>query len=82
MLEPLTTLTRAFDYLGLDADTATVAGVLEAGSQEAPGMRGHRTTPDAAASVGRWRTDFPPDLADDASDALAEVLGQFGYSAR
>lgn len=81
VLEPVATLTGVFEYLGLAADAGTVEGVLEAGTREAPGMRDHRTTRDAAASIGRWRSDLPAELADEADRALAGVLTEFGYSA-
>jgi hypothetical protein len=81
VLDPAATLAGVFQHLALDADPRTVERVLDAAAQEVPGMCGHRTTPDAATSVGRWRRDLPSRLASEANEALAAALEGFGYSA-
>jgi hypothetical protein len=42
-------------------------------------MRDHRTSPDIAASIGRWRRDLSPELQERSCEILEEVLAGFGY---
>jgi hypothetical protein len=40
---------------------------------------GHRTVPDPADSIGRWRTDLSPELQSACEEALGPALRSFGY---
>ncbi len=42
-------------------------------------LREHRTTPDAAASIGRWRHELDPALGERVDEALAEAAAKLGY---
>lgn len=77
--DPHRVLATVFHHLSIDASAGVVAGVVARASEETEGMRGHRTAPDAAASVGRWRRDMPPKLQEVAEAALADALLEYGY---
>lgn len=76
--DPGTTLASIGTYLGVAPATvdAMVAATTE-GSDAS--MQQHRTTTDSAASMGRWREDLAPELADACEEAFAEPLEAFGY---
>jgi hypothetical protein len=67
-------------YLELDADEATVEGMLARASAENPEMKSHLTSRDVSTSLGRWRTSLSPALQDVAREELGDVLEQFGYA--
>ena len=75
---PRVVLKDVFDYVGIDSSDAILDEVLE--NAESPQARElHQTSESVAASVERWRTDLPPELAAAADDALGELAEQFGY---
>jgi hypothetical protein len=80
VLEPAGTLTDLLRYLDLDSSETVVGEMLRRASEGASGTEGHRTIADPANSIGRWRRDLSPDLADICSEALGPVLADFGYS--
>jgi hypothetical protein len=79
VVEPHATLAALFDYLDIDSDPVTVDTVLEMAAQPSELSDSHRTVDDPIQTIGRWRRDLPPELAQEASDILAPVLGAFGY---
>ena len=82
-------LTALFAYLGIDASAPTVESVIAhgtaplldlPGSSYAPSdLEGHRTTPDLASSVGRFKTEADREFLGAAEEAFAEALDEFGY---
>ena len=84
------TLTGLFEYLGLDAATATVESVIAHGAApvlDLPGssfepsdLEAHRTTPDLAASVGRFKAEADREFLAATEEAFGEALREFGYS--
>jgi hypothetical protein len=56
-----------------------MVGVLET---EMPELARHTTSPDAAASIGRWREDLDERLAKACERAFGEALDVFGYERR
>ena len=77
VLEPEATIASMLSYLGLDAGPAgAMAGALTDRGAE---TEWHRTTPDPAASIGRWRTDLTEGVRGACEDALAPELRAFGY---
>ena len=40
----------------------------------------HKTTPNLAASIGRWRTDLDDGLREAAEDAFGKALAELGYT--
>ena len=80
ILEPAETLTALLEYLELDAGTAVVAETLETATRPSDLLDRHRTVSDPAQTIGRWRRDLPPGLAEECNEILAPVLSEFGYS--
>lgn len=87
--DPGGSLTAFFAYLGIDASAATVESVVAHGSArllDLPGssfapsdLEGHRTTPDLASSVGRFKNEADREFLAAAEVAFAEALDEFGY---
>jgi hypothetical protein len=80
VLAPAEAFARLLDYLGLEPDAAVLAAMANAVTQRDPGTESHRTTSDPAASVGRWKRDLEPEVADAAAGELGVALEAFGYS--
>jgi hypothetical protein len=77
--EPVATLEPLLEYLGLDPAGAPV--MAERASVSTGGMDHHMTAGSAAASIGRWRRDLEPDLAERCDAILSPVVADFGYTA-
>jgi hypothetical protein len=75
--EPAPTLEAMMRFLGLDASGKAVAATL--GRAESESLDEHRTTAKASASIGRWKQDLSPDLAEVCGEVLDPVLTEFGY---
>jgi Sulfotransferase family len=76
--EPETTVTALLGYLGLDESAAgEMVGALRARGGE---TEWHRTTPEPAASIGRWRHDLAPETRRACEEALGPELRAFGYA--
>jgi hypothetical protein len=81
VLRPERSLAAVFSYLDLDARPETVARVLAEGERLEAGRRdGHRTSPSAVDSVGRWRDELAPPLLRACEEELGEGLEAFGYA--
>ena len=80
ILRPAETLTGLLEYLELDAGTSLVEGMLEEATRPGELLDAHRTVSDPAQTIGRWRRDLPPALAEECNEVLAPVLAEFGYS--
>ena len=79
ILKPRETLATTLAHLGLDAGDATIAAMIEHAANLVPEAEHHRTIADPARSVGRWRTDLPPQLREFCTRVFAHVLREFGY---
>ena len=79
ILKPTRTLARLLRYVGVESGDAIVRATLDRALSGTAHMNQHRTTGDQAASIGRWRSDLPPALADLAQQALGPILAEFGY---
>jgi hypothetical protein len=79
MLQPAQTLAGVLAYLDLDAGDDAVERMLASAGEALPGMERHRTTPDALASIGRWRRDLDADLLEACEQVAAGALEAFGY---
>jgi hypothetical protein len=73
------TLAGILDYLGIDSGSRTVAALRAGIDEQLPELADHATTDGPEASVGRWREDLTPDLAQRCERALAPALAAFGY---
>jgi hypothetical protein len=76
---PAETLSAMLDYLELDSSPAAIAAMQAGLTDRMPEDEGHRTTPDPAASLGRWRTDMSPELQEVCDRELGASLETFGY---
>jgi hypothetical protein len=79
VLEPVHTLAGLLDRAGVDSSTDTIAGMLNGLEEDMPELRDHATSDSAQASIGRWRTDLEPDLAEACERAFGPALELFGY---
>ena len=75
--QPAETLAAMMRYVGLEAGEEAVAAVLERADGET--LDEHRTTSKASESIGRWRRDLSPELAQVCAEVLDPVLTEFGY---
>jgi Sulfotransferase family len=75
--EPAATLEATMRFLGLEAGGKAIAATLERAESES--LDEHRTTAKASASIGRWKLDLSPDLAEVCAEVLDPVLTEFGY---
>jgi hypothetical protein len=83
------TLTALLAHLGLDSSPPTVESVVAHGAApvlDLPGssfepseLEAHRTTPDLAASVGRFREEADKEFLAASEEAFGEALEAFGY---
>ncbi len=80
ILEPAATLASLLEFLELDAGSSVVAEMLEAATRPSELLDSHRTVSNPARTIGRWRRDLPPGLAEECNEVLTPVLAEFGYS--
>jgi hypothetical protein len=76
---PVATVGALREQLGLDAGEEAVAATLARAESDAPEVDQHRTTEKASASIGRWKRDLSPQLAELCAEVLDPVLTEFGY---
>jgi hypothetical protein len=76
--KPVPTLEPLLEFLGLDP--AGAAAMVEAAAVSTGGMDHHMTADSAAASIGRWRRDLEPELAERCDAVLSPVVADFGYA--
>ena len=65
------------DALGLDSSATIVDSMVRAGKETNANVNLHRTSPDVASSIGRWKRDLEPRLqkfCDEAFDGLLDEL--------
>lgn len=70
------TLEKLMDYLGIPTD---VGRLIEKARKTAGELDHHRTSKDAAASIGRWKSELAPPLKVASAEAFKEALSTFGY---
>jgi hypothetical protein len=75
--EPVATLEPVLAALGLDPGGAPE--MVERAAVSIGGMDHHMTAASAAASIGRWRSDLEPELAERCDAILSPVVADFGY---
>jgi hypothetical protein len=75
--EPVPTLEPLLEFLGLDP--AGAPAMVERAAVSTGGMDHHMTADSAAASIGRWRRDLEPELAERCDAILSPVVADFGY---
>lgn len=78
ILKPRETLVNLFSKADLDVSPATIDKVLALASQDNPELKQHRTT-DVGQSIGRWKKDLDPKIAQLYSDIMGDTLSELGY---
>ena len=66
------------DALELDSSANIVDAMVKAGNEITADVNAHKTSPDAASSIGRWKRELEPRLqkmCDEAFDGLLDELG-------
>jgi hypothetical protein len=71
------TIGALLSYLGVD--TGAAGAMASALAARDPETEWHRTTPEPAASIGRWRSDLPASVQRACEEVLAPELQAFGY---
>jgi len=79
VLEPERALAGVLEYVGVDAATETIQGMLDRLREDVPELREHPTSASAQSSIGRWRTDLDPELTAACERAFGPILEVFGY---
>jgi hypothetical protein len=75
--EPIATLEPLLTSLGLDPAAAPT--MVERAAISTGAMDHHMTAASAAASIGRWRSDLEPELAERCDAILSPVVAELGY---
>ena len=76
---PHDTLRGIFAYLGTDASAAVIGQLVDAVTASDEVLERHGTSGSALASVGRWRHDLAPELADACEREFVDYMRLFGY---
>ena len=76
---PAATLEALLGYMEADAGEATVKAMLDVLETEMPELARHHTSPDASASIGRWREDLDAELQRACERSFGRALAAFGY---
>lgn len=79
ILEPVATVRRLLDYLGLESDDQRIDRMLTAARTDTAELKGHRTTEGPKASVQRWRTDLDEKLLRLCDRHYAKLLSDLEY---
>jgi hypothetical protein len=87
---PHETLAALLDYVEVDSSTQVVEELLSQGEEDSPTLAGatadnqmvdaHRTIPNAADTIGRWKQNGGESNEDLYWDAFGEPLEEFGYT--
>jgi Sulfotransferase family len=78
---PVDEIRRICAYLDVDASAEAAGDMVAGAAASSEELEAHRTTPDQASSIGRWRDDLAPHVAAACEEALGETMATFGYPA-
>lgn len=73
-------LERVLNYLGVNSESAVIADMITDANEKNTSMKNHQTSSSPTKSIGRWRNDLDPELAEKATNTFKEALTSFGYS--
>jgi hypothetical protein len=79
ILQPRETLLMITKFLGLDDSPGVIEQVLKETQKDTPNLKQHRTTDDAAQSIGRWKHDLNPKIAELYKTRFGEEMRELGY---
>jgi hypothetical protein len=77
---PTKQICAMLDALELDSSANIVDSMVKAGNEATANVNAHRTSPDAASSIGRWKRDLEPRLQKICDEALGGLLDELGGS--
>jgi sulfotransferase family protein len=75
---PTERIRAMLDAIGLDSSSNIVESMVRAGKETTANVNSHRTSPNVASSIGRWKRDLEPRLqkfCDEAFDGLLDEVG-------
>lgn len=79
ILHPHRALRELLTYVGVDASSSTVDGMLARTTEESVELREHRTSTTARDSIGRWQRDLSLELQAICAETFADLLPVLGY---
>lgn len=79
VLDPAAVLRRVLRYAGLDDGDDVIGAMCERAGREQAGLDAHRTSAGPRQSIGRWRHDLAPELAEACEEEMHDTLTAFGY---
>lgn len=79
VLRPRETLGQVFDYLRVASVEERTKAAISSLSHASRDLKHHGTSSDAAASIGRWKSDFDGAFLTQIDDAFDDGLVSFGY---
>ena len=77
---PTEQIRAMLDALELDSSANIVDSMVKAGKETTADVNSHRTSPDVASSIGRWKRDLEPRLQKFCDEAFDGVLDELGGS--
>jgi hypothetical protein len=77
---PTEQIRAMLDALELGSSTKIVDSMVKAGKEATANVISHRTSSDAASSIGRWKRDLEPRLQKICDEAFDGLLDELGYS--
>jgi hypothetical protein len=77
---PTKQIRAMLDALELDSSANIVDSMVKAGNETTANVNSHRTSPDAASSIGRWKRDLEPRLQKICDEAFGGLLDELGGS--
>ena len=78
--QPEHTLQQVLSYVGVESGTSMVSRILRQALVDTPDLQGHRTSENAAASIGRWRHELDEWTRQHCELVFGEALRAFGYA--
>ena len=77
---PTKQIRAMLDALELDSSANIVAAMVKAGNEATANVNAHKTSPDAASSIGRWKRDLEPRLQQMCEEGFDGLLDELGGS--
>jgi hypothetical protein len=78
--DPHAALEVLLEYIEVDASEPVVSAMVDSLRAEMPELAEHATSPDSAASIGRWRSDLDDGLKQACERSFGPALETFGYA--
>jgi hypothetical protein len=79
VLQPAETIEGILDYLGVDSSPEAKGKVLDRQRALEAKHASHGTSRSPEASIGRWRSELPPEVLETCDEVFREAMELFGY---